>query len=85
MGKLRDQLRAFLQNSFKPLTAEEALKVWDKATPNEQREVRPMLAAKMNDLGKLPADKRMELRAHPSSPQSRSTDFAAGRQFNVFA
>lgn len=49
------------------------MRVWDKATPDEQQQIRPMLAAKLGAVDRLPAEKRGELRAkivgalHPSA------------------
>jgi hypothetical protein len=54
--------RTPLQNAFRTLTAEQALRVWAKAGPEEQDQVRPMLANKLNRLSTVPAARREEVR-----------------------
>lgn len=70
---LQRAARTRLQNALRNLGPEQALRVWDKATPEEQGQVRQMLAAKLNGIAKLPPEKRAEVRArilealHPST------------------
>lgn len=55
--------RTPLQNSFRNLTPDQALQVWNKATPEEKQQVRPMLANKLSRLSELPPEKREALKA----------------------
>lgn len=67
--------RTPLQNSFRSLSPEQALDVWDKATDDEKKQIRPLLANKMSRLGELPVQKRQALKTrmlnalHPSEGQ----------------
>src|SRR5690242_19406161 len=54
--------RTPLQNSFRSLTAEQALNVWKKANASEREQIRPLLANKLGSLKNLPPEKRQAWR-----------------------
>ena len=54
--------RTPLQNAFRSLTPEQALQIWDKATPEEKQQVRPLFANKLGGVEKLAAEKRAAIR-----------------------
>jgi hypothetical protein len=55
--------RTPLQNSFRSLTPQEAIEVWDKADADERKQVRPLLANKLSRLDSVPQDQRTKLRS----------------------
>ena len=70
--------RTPLQNSFRSLTAPQAIQVWDKADAGERKQIRPLLANKLSRLDSAPQDQRVRLKArilaalHGTRPASTS-------------
>lgn len=70
---LQRAARTSLQNAMRSLTPEQALKVWDRATPVEKKDIRPLLANKLGNLSKVSPDRRAEVKKeieealHPKS------------------
>ena len=71
---LRNAARTPLQNAMRNLGPEEALKVWNKATPEEQQQIRTLFAGKLSSMGKVPPERREQVRQqillalHPHTP-----------------
>ena len=57
----RDRRFSVFQNTFKRLSLEEAMKVYELATPDEKKSVRPLLAKKADTLKRMDPEKRMEV------------------------
>jgi hypothetical protein len=55
--------RTPLQNSFRSLTPQEAIQVWDKADADERKQIRPLLANKLSRLDSVPQNQRVKLRS----------------------
>jgi hypothetical protein len=51
-----------LQNSFRSLTAQQAIQVWDKADNDERKQIRPLLANKLSRLDSVPRGEREKLK-----------------------
>jgi len=75
---LKRASRTPLQNSFRSLTPEQALRVWDAATAEERQQIRPLLAAKIETLSKAPTAQRAEIKRrivdalHPAAVRGNS-------------
>lgn len=55
--------RTPLQNSFRSLTPQQAMNVWDKADDEEKKQIRPLLANKLSRVDSVPQDQRAKLKA----------------------
>lgn len=55
--------RTPLQNSFRSLTPQQAMEVWDKADADERKQIRPLLANKLSRLGSVPQTERAKLKS----------------------
>lgn len=54
--------RTPLQNSFRSLTPQQAIDVWDKANTEERKQIRPLLANKLSRLNSVPVGQRTQLK-----------------------
>lgn len=76
---LQRAARTPLQNAFRNLDADKALKVWDAATPEERKHIRPLLANKLSGLGKVDPERRADIKGrimaalHPQTQVATQT------------